>query len=55
MEAEKEKLPEEKLLFAKNKWLIAHEELVKGRMFHVKHSPFVRVCRLLMDGMYNNN
>ena len=25
-EAEKEKLPEEKLLFAKNKWLIAHEE-----------------------------
>ena len=26
MEAEKEKLPEEKLLFAKNKWLIAHEE-----------------------------
>jgi len=28
---------------------------VKGRMFHVKHPPFVRVCRLLMDGMYNNN
>ena len=26
LEAEKEKLPEEKLLFAKNKWLIAHEE-----------------------------
>lgn len=26
VEAEKEKLPEEKLLFAKNKWLIAHEE-----------------------------
>ena len=25
-EAEKEKLPEERLLFAKNKWLIAHEE-----------------------------
>lgn len=25
-EAEEEKLPEEKLLFAKNKWLIAHEE-----------------------------
>lgn len=25
-EAAKEKLPEEKLLFAKNKWLIAHEE-----------------------------
>ena len=25
-EAEKEKLPEEKSLFAKNKWLIAHEE-----------------------------
>lgn len=25
-EAEKEKLPEEKLLFAKNKWLVAHEE-----------------------------
>ena len=25
-EAEKEKLPEEKLLFANNKWLIAHEE-----------------------------
>lgn len=25
-EAEKEKLPEEKLLFSKNKWLIAHEE-----------------------------
>lgn len=25
-EAEKEKLPEEKLLFAKNKWLIAHDE-----------------------------
>ena len=25
-EAEKEKLPEEKLLFAKNKWLITHEE-----------------------------
>ena len=25
-EAEKEKLPEEKLLFAKNNWLIAHEE-----------------------------
>ena len=25
-EAEKEKLPEENLLFAKNKWLIAHEE-----------------------------
>ena len=25
-EAEKEKLPEEKLLFAKNKWRIAHEE-----------------------------
>ena len=25
-EAEKEKLPEEMLLFAKNKWLIAHEE-----------------------------
>lgn len=25
-EAEKEKLPEEKLLFAKNKWLIAHED-----------------------------
>ena len=22
---------------------------------HVKHPPFVRVCRLLMDGMYNNN
>ena len=31
------------------------EKLVKGRMFHVKHSPFIRVCRLLMDGMYNNN
>ena len=28
---------------------------VKGRMIQVKHSPFVRVCRLLMDGMYNNN
>ena len=25
-EAEKEKLPEEKLLFAKNKWIITHEE-----------------------------
>lgn len=22
---------------------------------HVNNPPFVRVCRLLMDGMYNNN
>ena len=34
---------------------VGGEKLVKGRMFHVKHSPFVRVCKLLMDGMYNNN
>lgn len=32
-EAEKEKLPEEKLLFAKNKWLIAHEESGKEGAF----------------------
>ena len=32
-------------------WKQEEKKLVKGRMFHVKHPPFVRVCRLLMDGM----